>query len=305
MVDSRIAGLVEAAKAGNAYALTQLAHAQALGVFMSRNVDMALDNLVRAASAHWPDAKRELEILARRSGAGPKKLRDCVNVETLRRPPPRRALLESPRVRVFEGFATPQECDWLIERARPLLGPAQVYQDASAELTQHEGRSNSEASFDFEAADVVLAMIYDRIARASGVPIEHFEVGKLLHYKPGETFARHTDFLETGGPMDEEIAARGQRVATFLTYLSDDYDAGETEFTDAGFKFKARKGDALMFLNVDSEGRPDPMSMHAGTPPTRGEKWVLSLWLRGKTVNSHHTPRVTAGRLPPEWYRDA
>ena len=28
-------------------------------------------------------------------------------------------------------------------------------------------------------------------------------------------------------------------------------------------------------------------------------------WLRGKTVNSHHTPRVTASSLPPEWFRDA
>ena len=98
---------------------------------------------------------------------------------------------------------------------------------------------------------------------------------------------------------------RGQRVATFLVYLSDDYDGGETEFTDAGFKFKARKGDALMFLNVDAGGAPDPMSMHAGLPTTRSEKWVLSIWLRGKPVNAYQTPGVTGAPLPPEWYRDA
>lgn len=304
-MDPRIAPLVEAAKAGNPQALTQLAHVQALGVFTARNLNMALDNLARAASAHWPDAKRELEILARKSGAGVKKLRDSIDPEALRRAPAGRALLEQPRVRVFENFATPEECDWLVARGRPYLKRAQVYHNDGAELLQHEGRSNSEGSYDLDASDVVLSVIHDRIARASGVPIEHFEVGKLLHYNPGETFTRHSDFLQPGGAMDAEIEARGQRVATFLTYLSDDYDGGETEFTDVDFKFKARKGDALMFLNVDADGVPDPKSMHAGLPPTRGEKWVLSLWLRGKPVNAYMTPRIVGAPLPLDWYRNA
>jgi len=301
-MDGRLAGLVEAAKAGNPQALTYLAHAQAMGAFTPRNLDLALNNLVRAASVDWPDAKRELQVLARSSG-GWRNLRSAVNPELLRRPPARRVVLEQPRVRVFEGFATPQECDWLVARCRHRLAPAQVYENQGAQLSRHQDRSNSEASYELDAADVVLSFIHDRIARASGVPIEHFEVGKLLHYSPGETFARHNDFLQPG--LSGEIEARGQRVATFLIYLSDDYDGGETEFTEVGFKFKARKGDALMFLNVDASGAPDPMSMHAGLPPTRGEKWVLSLWLRGKPVNAYQTPGVAGTPLPPEWYRDA
>lgn len=302
-MDSRLTGLVDAAKAGNPQALTMLAHVQAMGVYTPRNLDLALDNLARAASVDWTDAKRELQVLARMSGVSWKKLRTSVNAEALRRPPARRVLLEQPRAHTFEGFATAQECDWMIERCSSRLGPARVYQNSGTELQVHAGRSNSEGSFEIEAADIVLSLILDRVARASAVPVEHFEIGKLLHYKPGETFARHSDFLQPG--MHEEIEARGQRVATFLIYLSDDYDGGETEFTEANLKFKARKGDALMFLNVDGNGAPDPMSMHAGLPPTRGEKWVLSLWLRGKPVNAYQTPGVTGAPLPVEWYRDA
>lgn len=302
-MDSRLVGMVEAAKAGNPQARTMLARMQAMGIYTPRNLNLALDNLASAASVDWPDAKRELQVLARMSGVGWKKLRASVNPEALRRPPERRVLLERPRVRVFEGFATPQECDWLIERGRHRLAPAQVYENSGTELRRHAGRSNSEASFEIDGSDVVLSVLHDRIARASGVPVENFEVGKLLHYKPGETFELHSDFLQPG--MHEEIEARGQRVATFLVYLSDDYDGGETEFSEANFKFKARKGDALMFLNVDANGAPDLMSMHAGLPPTRGEKWVLSQWLRGKTVNAYQTPSVTGAALPPEWYRDA
>lgn len=301
-MDSRIAGLVEAAKAGNPQALTALAHVQALGFCTSRNVNMALDNLARAASVGWPEAVRELQVLARAPGSNWKKLRASVDPEARRRAPARRVLLEAPRVRVFESFATAEECDWLVERCRHRLGPAQVYEDSGTELRRHEGRSNSEASYELEASDVVLSLIHDRIARGTGVPVEHFEVAKLLHYKPGEAFTRHSDFLQPG--MQEEIEARGQRVATLLIYLNDDYDGGETEFTEVGFKFKARKGDALFFLNVDAKGEPDPMSMHAGSPTTRGEKWLLSLWLRGKPVNAFQTPRIAAAPLPPEWYRE-
>ena len=42
-----IADIVAAAKAGNPQALTALAHAQALGCWTPRNLDMALDNLAR------------------------------------------------------------------------------------------------------------------------------------------------------------------------------------------------------------------------------------------------------------------
>lgn len=302
-MDGRLTGLVDAAKAGNPQARTMLAHVQAMGIYTPRNLNLALDNLASAASVDWPDAKRELQVLARMSGVSWKKLRASVNPEALRRPPERRVVLDRPRVRAFESFATSQECDWLVERCRHHLKPAEVYQGSGTDLQRHMGRSNSEASYEIDASDVVLSLILDRISRASGIPVENFEVGKLLHYKPGETFERHHDFLQPG--MHEEIETRGQRVATFLTYLNDDYDGGETEFSEVGYKFKARKGDALMFLNVDADGAPDPMSMHAGLPPTRGEKWLLSLWLRGKPVNAYQTPGVTGAPLPPDWYRDA
>ncbi|MFZ2031960.1 MAG: 2OG-Fe(II) oxygenase [Vitreimonas sp.] len=297
-----LAGMVEAAKAGNPQALTALAHAQALGYLTPRNLTLSLDNLARAASVGWPEALRELQVLARGTGSNAAKLRAAVNIKALQKPPERRVLLESPRVRVFENFATPQECDWLITRGRDGLHPAQVYENTGATMQAHPGRSNSEADFEFESSDIVLSLIHDRIARAAAMPAEHFEVAKLLHYKPGEAFTRHSDFLKPGADMDAEIEARGQRVATFLLYLNDGYDGGETEFTEVGFKFKARKGDGLLFVNVDASGDPDPMSLHAGLPTTRGEKWVLSLWLRGKTVNAFQTPRVDHGTLPREWY---
>ena len=68
---------------------------------------------------------------------------------------------------------------------------------------------------------------------------------------------------------------RGQRAATLLVYLNDDYEGGETDFPRINFRFKGGLGDALIFSNIDPAGAPDYDTVHAGLPPTTGEKWLF------------------------------
>jgi prolyl 4-hydroxylase len=77
-----------------------------------------------------------------------------------------------------------------------------------------------------------------------------------------------------------ELASRGQRIATFLVYLNDDYTGGETRFGRIGLSHRGARGDALLFANTDERGRPDEDTMHAGLSPATGEKWVFSQWIR-------------------------
>ncbi len=72
----------------------------------------------------------------------------------------------------------------------------------------------------------------------------------------------------------------GQRVVTFLVYLNDDFDGAQTAFLDLKWRYRGAKGDAILFRNVDGTGAPDPTTLHAGRAPTRGEKWLLSQWIR-------------------------
>lgn len=302
-MDDQIRELVEAARVGNPRALTELAHAQAVGFHMTRNINAALDNLARAASVGWTPALQELQVLARSAGSNWRKLRSSVNAESWRTAPAVRRLLDVPRVRVFEKFATPEECDWLIARCRENLRRSKIYNDSGTERLVHDMRTNTEADYEFGVADVVLSLMQDRVARATAAPVEHFEIAKLLHYGPGEAFTTHGDFFYPW--MTKEIEANGQRVATFLIYLNDDFAGGETDFVEVGFKFRGAKGDALFFINVDHDGAGDPMSLHAGQPTTRGEKWVLSQWISSKPINAFRTPRAPTAPLPLEWYRDA
>jgi prolyl 4-hydroxylase len=103
----------------------------------------------------------------------------------------------------------------------------------------------------------------------------------VLHYEAGQQFAKHFDFIDPEQPgLSEDIAEKGQRVATLLIYLNDDFTGGQTAFATLGYSFKGGKGDALMFWNTDAQGRPDRRMLHAGMPPLSGEKWILSQWIR-------------------------
>jgi prolyl 4-hydroxylase len=102
-----------------------------------------------------------------------------------------------------------------------------------------------------------------------------------MHYEVGQEFRVHHDFFDVNIPGHaREAAARGQRALTVLVYLNDGYEGGHTAFPHLGRSFKGRKGDALIFWNVDESGAPDWRTLHAGTAPTSGEKWLLSQWIR-------------------------
>jgi hypothetical protein len=82
----------------------------------------------------------------------------------------------------------------------------------------------------------------------------------------------------------EVVFHRRSRAAgrTCLTWLNDDYEGGETEFPRIGFRHRGRTGGAMLFLNVTPDRGPDPLTLHAGLPPTRGHKWLLSQWVRDR-----------------------
>ena len=272
-----IACLNRAAELGHAGATAQLALIAAFGVLRPRSLSDAIACLRRAAALGWMPARQELQLLAR--GASD------VNIATLAASPPARIVSESPRIRVFERFATPAECDWLIAHGRQDLRRALVYRHDAAGHHAADSRTNTEADFTFSNASVLLALLRDRIAGAAGLPTDQFEVAKLLHYEPGQQFKPHGDFQDASTPaLAREIERRGQRIATFLIYLNEDYEGGETDFPRISFRYRGARGDALLFFNVDAAGRPDLNTIHAGRPTTRGEKWLFSQWIRSRPV---------------------
>lgn len=204
-------------------------------------------------------------------------------------PPRPRSVCQQPHVLICDDFVSPAICDWLKARAMPHLEPARVYDLDTGHGRIETVRSNTSHAFDLAGSDMVLVLLRERMSRLAGLPVAGFEASQVLRYEAGQGFDWHVDYLDPLTPGHrQDLVQRGQRIATCLVCLDDDHDGGETAFATPSLKLKGRKGSALLWANVTPDGLADPLSRHAGLPPTRGEKWVLSQWMRP------HAPRWEA-----------
>ena len=209
------------------------------------------------------------------------RLRAAVDVAAWLRHSPGEPLSASPRMAMVRKFLSGEVCDWLVRLAKPWLRAATVVDAASGQFAEDIDRTNRSAEFGTEQADMVLAFVRSRIAALANVHPSALDWSQVLHYETGQQFRQHYDFFDTAIPAYAEEAARGgQRGLTVLVYLNDRYQGGETAFPRLGRAFKGRKGDALVFSNLHDDGTPDFSTLHAGTAPTEGEKWLFSQWIR-------------------------
>lgn len=270
---------------GDPDALAMSAVLAALGAWEPQNWAVALSRLARAAEAEAPGALEQLRLLAKSQAADadPHSLARRVDLAGWLTSPAKTRLLNEPRVSAVAAFLDQQTCEWLIGRADGRVARAMVFDPEHGGARLETSRSNSAFEFALADLDVVTVVVRARIAAAIGMPAGALEPIQVLHYAPGETFERHFDFLDVSVPgYAADVQRRGQRAATFLVYLNDSFEGGETDFPLIGLRHKGAPGDALMFANVDAAGAPDRRTLHAGLPPTSGEKWLLSQWIRDR-----------------------
>ena len=192
--------------------------------------------------------------------------------------------IASPRIGVVRNFIPKAVCEWLVNRAKPKLEAVRI-RDPRGGVRQDEYRTNSGMGFGFLDTDLVLQLVQLRIAATIGVPLNHQEPTNILHYLPGEEYRPHYDFVDPNAAAHiDELKKAGQRTVTFLIYLNDDFDGGETDFPKLDFRFRGAPGDALVFWNIAPDGTPEKNSLHAGLAPARGEKWLFSKWVRANPL---------------------
>ncbi|HEX6998381.1 MAG TPA: 2OG-Fe(II) oxygenase [Gammaproteobacteria bacterium] len=268
----------EAAKEGGAEAAALLAVLAAAGLGGRHDWQSALELARLAAARGFRPAAEQLRVLAAASGGR-------IGVASWANVPAAVALHDGPDIRLFPSFVNEDVCAWLIERSRGRLVRARVYDVASKENIASEVRTNSAAGFNLMETDLVHLMVQTRMSLVTGLPLVNMEGATVLHYAVGEQITNHYDFIDPATPgYEEEVRVHGERVVTFLVYLNDDYEGGETEFPRLGVRHKGRRGDGLYFVNALPSGGPDLRSWHAGRPPLRGEKWVLSQFIRNRRV---------------------
>ncbi|XP_042504467.1 probable prolyl 4-hydroxylase 3 isoform X1 [Macadamia integrifolia] len=198
-----------------------------------------------------------------------------------------------PRAFIYHNFLSKEECEYLIELAKPYMEKSTVVDSATGQSKDSRVRTSS-GTFLKRGRDKIIGDIEKRIADFTFIPVEHGEWLQILHYEVGQKYEPHYDYF-----LDEfNTKNGGQRVATVLMYLSEVEEGGETVFPASkanfssvpwwnelsecgkeGLSVKPKMGDALLFWSMRPDATLDPSSLHGGCPVIRGNKWSSTKWL--------------------------
>jgi len=190
-------------------------------------------------------------------------------------------LNKEPLVMRFERVLTDEECEHLIESARPRLKESRLANKVVSEIRTSRGM------FFEEEESPLIRRIERRIAQLMNVPIEHAEGLQVLHYGPGQEYRAHHDFFAPGSP-----SARNNRISTLVIYLNDVEEGGETFFPLLDIAVKPKRGSAVYFEYFYNNPELNDLTLHSSVPVARGEKWVATQWMRRQRVREYGLLRI-------------
>lgn len=200
-------------------------------------------------------------------------------LEEALQPPVARSLCERPRIAVIDRLFSADECRLLMASAQPFLRDSQTIDPATGQPLAIAIRTSSDAQIDPVLESSALRVAQLRMAAAAGIDLPHAEHLTILRYAPGQEYRPHRDYLPSAAIARDHPHA-GDRARTICVYLNTVAAGGTTTFPVPGLRIDPIPGRAVIFDNLTSDGRPDPDSLHAGTPVEAGEKWLATLWIR-------------------------
>jgi prolyl 4-hydroxylase len=178
----------------------------------------------------------------------------------------------------IEDFLTDEECDHLCNLIQKNHTKSQVSGTGyESSIVNTDFRTSSTSTLDTN--DPIVGGINTRMSDELEMPIENGESVQGQLYKVGQQFKHHHDYF-MGDSYNNHCLYSGQRVWTFMIYLNDVEEGGETDFKDLGISFKPKKRMAVVWRDSYGTGKENPASIHAGMPVIKGEKMIITKWFR-------------------------
>ena len=186
--------------------------------------------------------------------------------------------LKHPRVVVFGGLLSDEECVALMALAEPRLWRSETVDNATGGSEVNAART-SDGMFFERGEHALIKTLEQRIADLLRWPLENGEGLQILRYRPGAEYRPHHDYFDPVHSGTPRILERGgQRVGTLVMYLNTPAGGGATTFPEVGLEVAPVRGNAV-FFSYD-RAHASTRTLHGGAPVTAGEKWVATKWLR-------------------------
>uniref|UniRef100_A0A4W5PMJ1 Prolyl 4-hydroxylase subunit alpha-1 n=1 Tax=Hucho hucho TaxID=62062 RepID=A0A4W5PMJ1_9TELE len=192
--------------------------------------------------------------------------REIEKVKELAKPRLRRATISNPITGVLE--TAPYRITMADTVHDPLTGKltkAMYRASKSAWLTAYE--------------HPMIDQINQRIEDLTGLEMDTAEELQVANYGVGGQYEPHFDFGRKDEPDAFKELGTGNRIATWLFYMSDVAAGGATVFPDVGAAVWPKKGTAVFWYNLFPSGEGDYSTRHAACPVLVGNKWVSNKWI--------------------------
>ena len=176
----------------------------------------------------------------------------------------------------LDDFLSVKECDRLVALINHHLRPSSVTIEANDRLFR------TSRTCDLSLLRSPVAQSIDaKIAKTIGIRLEYSEGIQAQRYDVGQQFKGHTDYFEPGTPEYARFGAeRGNRTWTFMVYLNEGMGGGGTRFFAIDHTFIPKKGQAVIWNNLNLDGTPNAATLHSGEPVTTGHKIIITKWFR-------------------------
>jgi prolyl 4-hydroxylase len=194
------------------------------------------------------------------------------------------------------GIFTKDECDRMIALGKEKgMEQSEVSSyDKNETKIDTTSRISSQAWLP-DSYDEVIERFAEFTAGLTGLPIDNQEEVQIAAYEVGGKFLEHFDACREDPGYEYCLSANGtagERVATLLVYLNDDFEGGQTIFPELDLKITPEKGKGILFYNIDENQKPLPKSLHMGAEVLKGEKWIATKWVhvddfKNKIVTKH------------------
>ncbi|XP_035682833.1 prolyl 4-hydroxylase subunit alpha-1-like [Branchiostoma floridae] len=214
-----------------------------------------------------PDVQARLKCRYQSNG-NPYLLLGPVKTEVLSR--------KKPEITLFYDVITDEEAQTIKNRSLPKMFRSRIGNSFS-EVESHIRISQQAWLHDKD--DEVVSRVSKRIGLLTGLNTTptSTELLQVLNYGLGGQYEPHHDYMTAEEKMWGTIL--GNRMATFLMYLSDVTAGGATVFPVANVTVPVVKNAGLLFMDLLRSGRGDVNSLHAGCPVVIGSKWIANKWI--------------------------
>lgn len=156
-----------------------------------------------------------------------------------------------------------------------------VAQPSGTYFSDYSSGVRTSYSGNVDPADPFISGLQQRLDDLLGFEARQAEMLQGQRYTVGQEFKPHIDWFQQASPgWAHEKDNGGQRAFTAMVFLNAVEQGGETDFPRLGIAIEPRPGTLLIWNNADENGVPNPWTIHAGNPVTRGVKYIVTRWYR-------------------------